>query len=100
MIRILALMAFATPAAAHSWYASSCCSGRDCAPILMQQVSVDPGGWHIRLRAGDHPFVSTDLDELIPYDDGRIKKSEDGDFHICINSSQRILCVYVPEFGS
>lgn len=92
---------YAAPVLAHDWYDPACCSGEDCARITTSAVSVAPEGWHITLGAGDHPMLQGDFEQVFKWDDRRIRKSQDGDFHICIGrATAYVYCLYVPEFGS
>ncbi|RWC00365.1 MAG: hypothetical protein EOQ57_16670 [Mesorhizobium sp.] len=89
-----AAVLLAVPAVAHQsptgWqYDSSCCSGTDCFQAPPSDVKETKHGY--QLSTG----------ELIPYSDGRIKRSRDGYFHECKPggdpSSQRSFCLYVPD---
>jgi len=95
----------------HSWYADSCCSGRDCAPIAASAVTWTPNGWRVELRPGQHPMVTlSPMVELVPFDE--VLPSEDDQWHACVrtdnpspsavNPTERIICLYIPEgqFGS
>ena len=85
----------------HSWYDASCCSGVDCHPIPVQGVRVTPGGWEVTIEAGAHPFVKEKRTEFLPWDDPRIRRSLDGDFHACVTPVMgRFLCFYTPDMGS
>lgn len=48
------------------------------------------GGWFVR-RTG----------ETVPYSDPKVRQSQDGRFHLCINplASARVICIYVPPGG-
>lgn len=91
------------PAFAHDWYDPACCSGHDCAPVSSLTVTAGPGGWHVRLRPGDHFMVESVIDPIIPYDEAR--ESQDGSFHACVVSSysdvtkQIVRCLYAPPMG-
>lgn len=98
---ILALALIATPAFSHSWYDTACCSGKDCTPVGIGIVTPSRDGWHISIRPGDHPLVTFNIDEIIPFDDPRIRDSQDLNAHVCIHPYYHTLqCVYVPAFGS
>lgn len=80
-------------AAAHEFYATDCCSDKDCAPYPAESVTIEPGGY--RLHTG----------ELIGYRDPRIRQSPDGRFHLCAISlspgeKPLVRCLYVPPTGS
>jgi len=99
---VLVLTAIA--ARAHSWYDLECCSGRDCAPVSAKHVSATPNGWLVELAQGDHPMMGPDrepLTVLIPYDDGKVRRSRDSDFHACVRPYMAgLYCLYIPEMGS
>lgn len=82
------------------WYSTKCCNLRDCAPVKMKTVQSTPNGYLVTLSPEDHftliPRGRT-LVELIPYDDDKIKPSQDGDYHACVNATNMYLyCLYVP----
>lgn len=104
--RSLALMvlAVATPALAHSWYSDVCCSGQDCAEIY--GVRITPAGYVFSVGPGEHPAATTRTYGTIPLDSPVVKKSQDGNFHICLApygsgdpgvTGQRVRCLYVPD---
>jgi hypothetical protein len=76
MRRLALALAFALaagPAAAHSWYPMSCCSGSDCYSIPSSDVDLRPDGYFIKPTG-----------ELIPYGDARISPPDSGgDYHRC-----------------
>jgi hypothetical protein len=77
------------PLMAHSWYAPACCSGQDCAP-LPKGSSVEPvrGGYAVRLEPDGDPI-------FFPHE--KVRPSQDGDWHACINPVTRaVYCLYVP----
>lgn len=89
------------PAWAHDWYDPACCSGEDCAPVEVDVVTATVMGWLVEVDVGDHPLAKKHQTLVIPYDDPRIRRSLDQDFHVCLGLlSNRIYCVYVPDFGS
>lgn len=82
-----------TLAMAHEWYAPECCGGKDCHPLADSDVREGPAGW--QTPAG-----------LIGYQDKRVRPSQDGRFHICIQDNKAnkpyppfMLCFYVPPRG-
>jgi hypothetical protein len=80
------LVAFSLQAHAHSWYEHSCCSNDDCSPTPAENVTIGPGGY---------------LWRGTPVPNDKIRKSLDGDYHICIRKSDKaILCLYVPPGAS
>lgn len=72
----------------HSWYDPACCSERDCAPIPQgTKVEYAAGGYNVTLPGGSPIFFSQD----------KVKPSQDGLWHICINPvSGTRYCIYVP----
>lgn len=93
----ITLAVFASAAAAHDWYEPVCCSGRDCVPVRASAVVTD-GGWLVRLGPADHPMLNVGAEYFVPYDDFRVRPSQDDRFHVCISNVERyLLCLYVPE---
>lgn len=91
---------------AHSWYDPACCSDRDCAPVHHSRITLTDAGVRVQLDPGDHPFVYSSLDVVIPYDDPRVRNSQDVDHHACVApaladpsaetvTEPRVLCVYI-----
>lgn len=101
---IAALAALAMPAMAHEsptgWkYPALCCSNRDCRDVADEMVSVTPSGLVMTLPAGYHNMVPEGGRFLI--DQSKIQPSPDGLWHVCIApSTQKILCVFGPPFGT
>lgn len=106
---LLFLGFFCAPAQAHDWYSGACCNDQDCRPAVVatssgvainREVERRPNGWFVRIT-----------NELIPFNDQRIKQSQDPNFHLCLmdtwhypqNGSgagvqvPKIRCLYVPE---
>lgn len=71
-------------------YDQSCCSGRDCHQALAGEVTETKKG-----------YVITHTQELIPYNDRRIKRSHDEFFHQCVATpmAKWSYCLYVPDRG-
>lgn len=98
---------------AHSWYsqrrdpvfnAQTCCRN-DCGPVPSQYIHYDPLSGDIRvtlpLEVAKKIYHgrSTPFDEIIPHE--RIQYSEDGQVHICLqttsdNAMQGFWCFFVP----
>lgn len=80
------------PAQAHEWYDATCCDDKDCAPVTAPVKNVD-GGYYVE-----------QFREVIPYRSRKIKKSLDGDYHVCKLyskvSGSWIRRLYVPPPGS
>lgn len=70
------------------WYDAYCCNRQDCAPVA-QPVRETANGYYV-----------PDFDELVPYNDKRVKDSKDGRFHACKRYAKVddtwIRCLYVP----
>lgn len=80
-------------------YDIECCSSIDCAPVMAEAVTVTPDGWRVVLGVGEH-FTGRTVDQIVPFDDPRIRISGDEDFHVCLSiHTGRLLCVYVPPMG-
>lgn len=79
---VFVLSLFLAHQAPSGWsYEPFCCGGQDCAPV--SGVTATPFGWHV---AG----------EFIAYNDPRIRRSQDGSFHLC-RSARGTHCLYVPQ---
>lgn len=87
-IAVLLLLGLAVgDAFGHSFYPAECCSDRDCAPYPRVLVKESPEGY--TLATGE--FIERK----------RARFSPDGDFHLCrLESTQAILCFFVPNNGS
>lgn len=89
---------------AQELYDFACCPNDDCQMSEIGQVTVAIDGWEI-----------ADLDEIILFDDPRIRTSRDGQFHICtrstatpdltqsqvsrLNGARTLKCLYVPAMS-
>lgn len=77
-------------ARAHSWYDTSCCSGRDCEAISIEAVTESATGWTVDYLSKQgfivHGFTPR----------GKERDSQDGQFHGCA-MPDRFLCLYVPR---
>lgn len=91
--------AWSNPAHPHEWYPYACCSNRDCFEVGLDQVTATKDGWRVESSG-----------EVLPYDDPRIREFPDDapleartQPHVCYlggNPELRVLCLYVPEYGS
>lgn len=80
---------FAARVAAHDWYPTECCSGRDCFKLSEEQVREDDTGWTI-VPSGQHIAK------------GKERQSRDGYYHMCSfdsRPSSPAICFFVPGFG-
>ena len=68
---------------AHGWYEPSCCSDKDCRPAHKGEI----------VNTGTSYRIGT-VD--IPYNDPRVRMSQDGQFHVCKPPHTHIRCIYVP----
>jgi hypothetical protein len=78
---------YATQARGHSWYETSCCSGKDCAPVEDGVVTEGPNGVHVQGFG------------LMSPSDPRIRWSRDDRDHLCVihgmpNTMSKLRCVY------
>jgi hypothetical protein len=95
-LALSAMLLCAAPAAAHEWYDYECCSKNDCRQTTLGEVDRRDDGWFVNVTG-----------ELIPFDDFRVRRSQDAIMHICLvrsyaasNRGQMITrCLYVPEMG-
>lgn len=106
-------------AAAHSWYDLDCCSAKDCAPIPAAAVTVEPEGYRVTLRPGDHFMVTAPLTAFFAHGNPNLRPSQDGDWHACVipgfappagipegytpgwvKTDPYIRCLYVPGAGA
>lgn len=78
----------ASPALAHDWYPVSCCSDRDCRPLLEEggeTVTELRDGW----RLWDGRVIARSIARLSP----------DRRFHICESPARTVLCFFAPPGG-
>jgi hypothetical protein len=83
-------------ALAHSapsgWtYPQYCCANHDCREVAHDAISERPQGYVIRMTG-----------EVVPYRDGRLKNSPDGEYHWCSAGGAdtgRTICLFVPPRG-
>jgi hypothetical protein len=102
---LAALLALATPAAAHDWYPMECCHAMDCAPV--EKVEMLPGpaiasmlsapaqanGLGAMLITTRHGSVT------VPADFPR-RESKDNQMHACMrpgpSGGMRLICIFMP----
>jgi len=114
---IMAAMAVAGPAQAHSWYQNktdpvylqSCCGILDCAAWAIQpnELTAEEHGYRVRLSLERtkliNPLSQSPIDALVIWE--RVQPSEDGNWHLCLMSSFRddarggIYCLFMPPNG-
>ena len=116
LVAVLCLLA--SPASAHLWYGerrdpifstTTCCGGRDCAPLPAHAISITPeGNLRITLTVEEarriNPVRRYGFDKVINFD--RIQLSEDGQPHICLQPHDAIedpregyYCIFLPPTG-
>lgn len=65
-----------------------CCANHDCQPVDASSVDVTASGW-----------VYKPTGEIVPFEDSsRIKRSDDGRFHVCRPPSG-LRCIYIPSLS-
>ena len=78
-----------TPAEAHEFYSTTCCSGKDCAPVPDGAVIEWPNGYEVK-----------SLGIVESYNSPNVHRSPDGRFHLCIqpldDGRQYLRCIYAP----
>lgn len=82
---------FTFAASAHSWYDSDCCSNEDCVPVLASTVRETPRGFVYTPISGRSCFFPKDSAMQ------RIRKSKDGEYHVCITKNGVCQCIYKPD---
>lgn len=73
-------------------YEQRCCSGIDCRPVERDAILESPNGYVIRATG-----------EVIPYSSGKIRPSQDSDYHWCSQGGKPdtpTICLYAPHGGS
>ena len=78
-----------SPTLAHSWYPVSCCSDKDCRPLVEEEgetVTESGDGW----RLWDGRTVARGIAKLSP----------DRQFHLCETPTKTILCFFAPPGGA
>jgi hypothetical protein len=74
---------------AHDWYPVSCCSDKDCRPLIEESgetVRESAEGWTL----WDGRTIARGIAKLSP----------DRRFHVCESPAKRILCFFAPPGGS
>ena len=72
-------------------YGQECCSGMDCFQDKDNNVRIAYDGYHI-MNTG----------EIIPFNDKRIKHSQDEYYHRCTHFGKpdtKLICLYIPNQG-
>ena len=88
--RALALLGLCPSVAlAHDWYPVSCCSDKDCRPLIEESgetVRESAEGWTL----WDGRTIARGIAKLSP----------DRRFHVCESPAKTILCFFAPPGGS
>lgn len=100
-----ALLAAATPAAAHDWYPMECCSGMDCAPVEKVEILQAPAiASFLPSPAQASPvggmLVTTKHGSVVVPANFPRRESKDSRMHACMRPDQsggmRLICVFLP----
>ena len=102
---LAALLAAATPAAAHDWYPMECCSGLDCAPV--EKVEMLPGpsiASMLSTPAQAAPLggmlVTTKHGSVVVPANFPRRESKDHRMHACMRQApsggMRLICIFFP----
>ena len=81
-------------------YDVTCCNTLDCRPADGPETKVRHHPVKIEEVTGGYRISTTQ--EVVPWNDKRIRESKDGDYHVCTTNgadSGRALCIYVPMRG-
>lgn len=98
------LLVAATPAAAHDWYPSECCSGTDCAPVEKVEILSAPmmafmfGPGAAPPAPGTMAVTTKHGTVVIPQNFPR-RESKDGRMHACMRpegNGMKLLCIFMP----
>jgi len=101
---LAALIATATPAAAHDWYPLECCHGLDCAPVDKVEMIQGPAMASMLGTATSTPIgsmlVTTKHGTVIVPANFPRRESKDSRMHVCMRpgegGSMRLLCIFMP----
>jgi hypothetical protein len=102
---LAAVLAAATPAAAHDWYPMECCSARDCADV--EKVEMLPGPSIASMLAAPAQadslggmLVTTRHGSVVVPANFPRRESKDNKMHACMRPSDtggmRLLCIFLP----
>jgi hypothetical protein len=100
-----ALLAAATPVAAHDWYPMECCHAMDCAPVEKVEMLQGPAMASMLGSASASTPISSMLvtskhgSVIVPANFPR-RESKDHRMHVCMRPGEggtmRILCIFLP----
>jgi hypothetical protein len=84
--------ALPTAAQPEGWtYDAGCCSVQDCWRLKHDEIKVVDGGYRIEATQ-----------EIVPFNDSRVKRSRDEYYHRCSSAGVvegYTICLYVPDMG-
>ena len=101
---LAALLAAATPAAAHDWYPIECCHGMDCAPVEKVEIIPGPGMASLlsapaQASLGEMLVTTKHGSVVVPANFPR-RESKVHRMHVCMrpgqNGSMRLICIFLP----
>jgi hypothetical protein len=86
---IVAVLATAVPALAHSWYPLTCCGNIDCSPVACDQLVETGSGW-LYIPTGNL------------FKREQVQPSQDRNCHVCLGhgGDHRSICAFiVPTYS-
>src|SRR4029453_5146388 len=101
---LAAVLAAATPAAAHDWYPMECCHSMDCAPVEKAEMIPRPGmatppTSPAQASLGEMLVTAKHGSVVVPANFPR-RESKDPRMHVCMrpgqNGSMRLICIFLP----
>jgi hypothetical protein len=102
---LAALLAAATPAAAHDWYPMECCHSMDCAPVEKVEMIPGPGIASLlsspaQASALGAMLVTTKHGSVVVPANFPRRESKDHRMHACMRPGQggtmRLICIFLP----
>ena len=98
---LAALLAAATPAAAHDWYPMECCHAMDCAPVeKVEIISLQSAGIMGSAPLPGSMLITTKHGSVIVPANFPRRESKDNQMHACIRPSTggtpRLICLFLP----
>ena len=102
---LAAVLAIATPAAAHDWYPMECCHSMDCAPV--EKVEMLPATAIPTVLSSPAQAITLDAmmvttkhgSVIVPANFPR-RESKDNRMHACMRPAQggtmRLICIFLP----
>jgi len=101
---LAALLAAATPAAAHDWYPMECCHAMDCAPVERVEMLPGPAIASFLPTPAQAPLggmlVTTKHGSVVVPATFPRRESKDHRMHACMRPGQegamRLICIFLP----